>query len=94
MDEFGLVDSNMIAYFASRNQKNMTDEKAEKILHAFQINNAIESSLMLPVDPVCTFRNCSHHYSQYSKSWLTGDGKRKRCRCKHMVWHGMKSSEK
>jgi hypothetical protein len=30
-----LVDTNMIAYFATR--KNMTKEKAAKIIHAFQV---------------------------------------------------------
>ena len=57
----GFVDSSEIAYFAT--QKNITDEKATKIIHAFEVNQAIESSLLLPVDPVCTFRNCLHHYS-------------------------------
>ena len=48
-----LVDSSMIAYFATR--KNMTDEKAMKIVHAFEVNKAIEMGL-LPVDPVCVYR--------------------------------------
>jgi hypothetical protein len=78
-----LVDSSMIAHFATR-KNTMTDEKARKILHAFQVNKAIESGSLLPVDPVCLYRGCLHHYSLHNKSWRDPNtGKRRRCRCKH-----------
>ena len=60
-----IIDSSMIAYFATRNIKNMTDEKAAKIVHAFEVNKAIEMGLLLPTDAVCMFRNCFHHFSYH-----------------------------
>ena len=82
----GIVDSSMIAYFATR--KNMTGEKA-KIVHAFQVNQSMELGL-LPVDPVCMRVNCMHDYSIHGKSWKDPNtGKRKSCRCKHAIG-GMK----
>jgi hypothetical protein len=79
-----IITSDLIAYFATRkNIDKMTKEKAAKIVHAFQVNQSIELGL-LPVDPVCFYRGCLHHYSYHDKTWRDPNtGKRKSCKCKH-----------
>lgn len=74
-----MISSEMIARVAT--MKNPTPEKVMRLQHAMDMNSreGFRSS-----DPVCLYRGCLHHFSLHNKSWKDPNGKRRRCRCRHM----------
>lgn len=77
-----MISSELIARVATM-KKRPSPEKVLELQHAFEYNQMARDGLV-ERDYVCLYRGCCHHFSMHNKSWKDPNGKRKRCRCRHM----------